>query len=129
MSKNAQKASFDIMRRHGIKPNPLYSLGMGRVGCMPCVCCRKTELREIGARFPEQIERIEQWEQRVADASKRGISTFFPYRGEDGCLSKGIRSAVEWSKTQRGGREFDLFWDDENLPACSSVYGLCELAA
>lgn len=119
--------TFEIMRRHGIKPNPLYKLGMGRVGCMPCVNCRKSELAEISARFPEVIDRIESWEKVVSDAGNRGEATFFPWKGENGALSKGIRSAVEWSKTDRGGRQFSLFDDWEELPACSSAYGLCEI--
>ncbi len=28
---------FRMHDRHGIKPNPLYKQGMGRVGCMPCI--------------------------------------------------------------------------------------------
>jgi len=44
---------WDQHRKHGIKPNPLYALGMGRVGCMPCINCRKSELRNIADLFPD----------------------------------------------------------------------------
>jgi 3'-phosphoadenosine 5'-phosphosulfate sulfotransferase (PAPS reductase)/FAD synthetase len=44
--------------KHGIKANPLYRLGMGRVGCMPCINARKDEVLEISKRFPEHIDRI-----------------------------------------------------------------------
>jgi len=40
----------------GIKPNPLYSQGMGSSRCMPCINCRKDELREIALRFPEAFD-------------------------------------------------------------------------
>lgn len=53
---------FDLHRRHGIKWNPLYEQGMGRVGCMPCINARKGELREIAQRFPVEIERVADWE-------------------------------------------------------------------
>ena len=46
-------------------------MGMGRVGCMPCINCRKDELLEISKRFPEVIERITRFQddfQRVAVA-------------------------------------------------------------
>jgi len=45
------------LRRHGLAPNPLYAMGMQRVGCMPCIHCRKDELREIAQRFPEHMSR------------------------------------------------------------------------
>lgn len=82
---------FAIHERHGIDPNPLYRQGMGRVGCMPCINCSKAELFEIARRYPEEIERVAQWEAIVKQASKRGASTFFPTaegRGE------GIHEAV-----------------------------------
>jgi len=69
--------AFAMHRKHGIKHNPLYEQGMGRVGCMPCINCRKDELLEISKRFPEAIDRIRQWESAVAAASKRGGATFF----------------------------------------------------
>lgn len=112
---------FDIHRRHGIKPNPLYQQGMGRVGCMPCIMCRKSELHEITRRFPEVIDRIRRWESIVSKASKLGRATFF----HDGHGS-GIEEVAEWAKTERGGRQYGLFTDADDLPACASIYGLCE---
>ena len=114
---------FAIMKKHMIAPNPLYKLGMARVGCMPCVMCRKSELVQIAMRFPDQIDRIRTWEKLVADASKRGAATFFPIADARGV---GIDQVVEWSKTDRGGRQYGLFNDWDDLPACSSEYGLCE---
>lgn len=121
---------FAMHDKHGIDPNPLYKLGMGRVGCMPCIMCRKSELAEISRRFPDQIARVREWESLVSDASKRGLSTLFPadtVPGE-GDTRANIDAAVEWSKTSRGGRQFGLFTDAEPIPSCSSVYGLCEIA-
>lgn len=61
----------------GLGPNPLYLAGMSRVGCFPCINAGKAELRSIGKRFPEAVEKLEEWESLVKDASKRGAATFF----------------------------------------------------
>ncbi|WP_122745498.1 phosphoadenosine phosphosulfate reductase family protein [Pseudomonas viridiflava] len=131
-------AVFEAHRYMGVKPNPLYSQGMGRVGCMPCINCRKDELREIALRFPEVIDRIDHWERITQQASKRGAATFFA--GSNAKHPKGsianmsavevmeiasIRQAVEWSKTARGGIQYDLMIATD-ATACSSAYGLCE---
>jgi 3'-phosphoadenosine 5'-phosphosulfate sulfotransferase (PAPS reductase)/FAD synthetase len=118
---------FDIHRRHGIDPSPLYKKGMGRVGCMPCINSRKDEILEISKRFPEQIERIAEWERIVGMVSKRSNATFFSAPGDNiGAWDRGnVRAIVEWSKTSRGGKMIDMFRNDE--PAlCASAYGLCE---
>ncbi|ENV64232.1 hypothetical protein F949_01621 [Acinetobacter junii NIPH 182] len=117
-AKDVFQAHFDM----GIKPNPLYKQGMGRVGCMPCINCNKDELKEIAKRFPEEIERVAEWERIVALVSKRQSATFFTsdYRGH------GIHELVEWSKTVRGGKQYDLMEHMSGLEICSSAYGLCE---
>lgn len=126
---------FDLHRRHGIRWNPLYEQGMGRVGCMPCIHARKEEVREIARRFPAEIDRLAQWERLVGDVSKRGVSTFFaadktPAGRVEGAQDvSDIRTVVEWSKTDRGGWQRLLFEDSVPLEMCSSIYGLCEAAA
>lgn len=118
---------FAKHHEHAIKPNPLYSMGMGRVGCMPCVNAAKNEILEISKRFPEHMDRIEQWERIVGAASKRSSATFFAAPGEsDTAYERGnIRQKIEWSKTSRGGNQYD-FMRLNDSPACSSSYGLCE---
>ena len=123
---------FEMHRKHGIKHNPLYEQGMGRVGCMPCINARKDELNEIAKRFPEVIDRIEQWESAVSLASKRACSTFFPSEGltDDATMQQhydnaNIREIVKWAATSRGGKQRDFFREMDG-PACSSIYGLCE---
>jgi 3'-phosphoadenosine 5'-phosphosulfate sulfotransferase (PAPS reductase)/FAD synthetase len=126
--------AFDMHKKHGVKHNPLYEMGMGRVGCMPCINCRKDELLEISKRFPEAIERVAQWERAVAQASKRRMATFFAAVQTDSLADKkeitlekfGVHAAVEWSKTSRGGVQYDFIRVDGDGPVCSSVYGLCE---
>lgn len=119
---------FEIHRRYNIKPNPLYLLGMGRVGCMPCINAKKDEVLEISKRFPEHIDRIEEWERIVGLVSKRSNSTFFSSPGENDTANilGNIRQVVLWSKTQHGGRKADLFRTFNESPMCASAYGLCE---
>lgn len=119
---------FDMHKKHGIKHNPLYEMGIGRVGCMPCVNCRKDELLEISKRFPEAIDRIRQWEDAVKQASKWQAATFFPAPSDDSEWSstQTIDVVVEWAKTSRGGKQYDWLRMEDDGPLCSSVYGLCE---
>lgn len=129
---------FQFHRDKGVKWNPLYEQGMARVGCMPCVNCVKNELQEIASRFPAEIERVAEWERLVALASKRGTATFFfavkdPTASNDDDFSSahethGIHRIVEWSRTSRGGRQFDLLASTGSDQSCKSAYGLCELA-
>jgi 3'-phosphoadenosine 5'-phosphosulfate sulfotransferase (PAPS reductase)/FAD synthetase len=122
---------IDYVLSKGVKLNPLYSQGMGRVGCMPCINCNKDELLEIARRFPEHIERIRQWEELIGKACKRGFATWFSGSAEEGDTDAdifdrfNIVERVEWAKTARGGRQFD-FVRNEPHQECSSVYGLCE---
>jgi 3'-phosphoadenosine 5'-phosphosulfate sulfotransferase (PAPS reductase)/FAD synthetase len=126
---------FAMHSKHEIEHNPLYEQGMGRVGCMPCIHARKDELLEISKRFPEEIERVAEWERIVAMASKHDVegTTFFTYDGNRGkgynneTYERGnIYQMVEWAKTSRGGKQYDFFRAEETGPLCSSIYGLCE---
>lgn len=118
---------FEAGRLYGLEPNPLYTQGMTRVGCMPCVNASKPEVLEISKRFPRHIDRIEYWESLVSAASKRQEASFFPNPHRDAHLNKrGIRNYVAWSKTQRGGQLIDWIKVHEEPKACESAYGLCE---
>lgn len=121
--------TFEIMKRHGVTPNPLYTMGMSRVGCMPCVNCKKNEISEIANRFPDHIDKIRQWEETVKLCSKNGTSATFFHSSKvgDGRFNN-IDSVIEWSKTGKGGKTFDIFKDERLIEviACSSAYGLCE---
>ena len=129
---------FEQHRKHGVEWNPLYEHGMSRVGCFPCIMCRKSEIQKMSIRFPEQIDRVADWEKQVGLTAKRGESSFFSTdktpdgrdklaNGENPSI--GIRQVAEWAKTGRGGKQIDLLnWieEQEEMPSCSSVYGLCE---
>lgn len=124
---------FDMHKKHGIKWNPLYENGMGRVGCMPCIMARKGELAEIAKRYPEEFDRVAHWERLVSQVSKRGATTFFDGRIpakilNDDDIKPDTHGMVFWreyASTARGGRQQDMFLLSD-VPVCSSVYGLCE---
>lgn len=123
---------FAIAKRHGIKPNPLYQQGCSRVGCMPCIHARKSELAEIFSRWPEEIKRVAEWERLVAACSRRGNSTFFPTTHDPRRAEKrielitvdayGIESYRDWAMTTHGGAQFDLLAESNDKTVCSSVY-------
>lgn len=128
---------FALAKRHGIKPNPLYQQGCSRVGCMPCIHARKSELAEIFTRWPEEIKRVAEWERFVAACSRRGNSTFFPSTHDARRAERridvvtvdsyGIESYRDWAMTTRGGAQFDLLAESNDKSVCSSVYaGVCE---
>lgn len=120
-------ATFEAMKVSGIDPNPLYRFGMKRVGCMLCINAAKDEIAEVSKRWPDVIEKIARWESAVAAASKRGASSFFaaPEDGRGDLMGRNIRERVAWSRTTRGGLQFDLL-GDLPPPRCSSHYQLCE---
>ena len=123
---------FAMHRRHGLDPNPLYRLGAGRVGCMPCIMARKAELAMIAARFPDEIARVREWESIVSGVSRQGRSSFFAHdkipgehQGRSDIPMPGIDAVVDWSRTSRGGYNYDI---EAIIPPleCTSIYGLCE---
>jgi hypothetical protein len=98
---------------------------------MPCIHARKDEILEISRRFPEEIERVAQWEDIVGRAAKRGRSTFMPLFNQGDTPEEifdngNIWKVVEWSKTSRGGKQYDMLRMDNDGPLCTSIYGLCE---
>ena len=126
---------FEAHRFMGVKHNPLYTQGMGRVGCMPCIMVRKDELREIALRFPEEIERVHEMELLAQQTSKSGKATFFEADTVPGNSREladinqdthGIWAVVEWTKTSRGGKQYDLLDSLRDASGCSSIHGLCE---
>lgn len=152
---------FALYKYFGVEPNPLYKMGMERVGCMPCILVAKEELAEIALRFPEEIDRIRNWELQLGKVSRWihwmiaghvdrrpmkkdklqfGVNRIFPrhyqmpiesYDGtcflgpKGGKIGGSIDDAVDWSRTGRGGKTYDLVTAVASKEMCSSKYGLC----
>ncbi|HDZ9126760.1 TPA: phosphoadenosine phosphosulfate reductase family protein [Vibrio cholerae] len=130
---------FAIAKRHGLKHNPLYAMGCSRVGCMPCIHVNKKEMKQIFMRFPEVVKYMDDMEVLVARASKRGNSTFFHASTDPMKATVDNRKIMQnwkdyrfsayedYALSSRGGRQFDLLTQTENLSTCNSVYaGVCE---
>lgn len=116
---------FDIMKRHGIEPNPLYALGAGRVGCFPCVLINHGELKRVMTTLPEVWDRIEELE------GYAGGRSFFPpnyipdrfQTGFDPKSGKTFPTAQDVKQYIIDRNDIDM---DAPAPACLSVYNLCE---
>lgn len=111
---------IDYAVENSIDPNPLYSMGMKRVGCFPCIMAGLFEIYQIAMRFPERIDEIEKHEKEIG-------STFFPYDKIPKWFTKhkkpSIRDVVAYAKMEyEQGR---LFGEPEPT-SCMSYYGLCE---
>jgi len=111
---------FDYVKAHGEPINPLYSLGFERVGCAPCgVGSSKDQIRAWADRFPERIDELDAWEQ------KSELTYFPPIVPWKRAGFNTVREVVEWSRTDRGGRQFNILNTLER-PSCESKFGLCE---
>ncbi|MDE2099410.1 MAG: phosphoadenosine phosphosulfate reductase family protein [Patescibacteria group bacterium] len=117
---------FDYVKGEPI--NPLYTLGFGRVGCAPCINSGKADITRWATRFPEMIEKIRGWEDRTRQTffspCVPGIRPRLDSRGKMS-VHNWIDEVVEWAKTDRGGRQFNILHDLE-VPSCESKFGLCE---
>ncbi len=128
-----------IHQRHGLKPNPLYLLGASRVGCWPCIFARKQEIRLIADIDPDRIDRIRKLEADVTAAAKArreqqgkpemGAPAWFQSQRRDGdtnqrpCIP--IDEVVEWSRTSRGGTQYEMFAAAGREAGCVR-WGMCE---
>jgi 3'-phosphoadenosine 5'-phosphosulfate sulfotransferase (PAPS reductase)/FAD synthetase len=112
---------FAIHKKHGIEPNPLYKMGMGRVGCFPCIMAKRSELKRLFKACPEVIDRLEDWEAQVAAASKRGGATWVCTSDLPEGVPHGIRAFAGYLDA---GPELPGL--EEEPGGCMSVYGLCE---
>ena len=134
-----------IHKRHGIDPNPLYSMGAKRVGCLPCIMSRKAEVANIATRWPERIDMIREKEQGVQNHC--GYSSFFPRKTVPlRCRSKKITTkdgrvmmvctiddVVQWATElkptpdwQQPAFNFELNTQRDDATACQSTWGACE---
>lgn len=127
---------IDIHSRHGLRPNPLYLDGARRVGCWPCIHARKEEIRHIADVDPGRIDEIRALEADVTVRARHAAKGetfaslgFFQAmgalrtEGRDGRMVT-IDEAVTWSRTGKGGRQFELF-ATESEAGCMR-WGLCE---
>lgn len=125
----------EMHRRHDLRPNPLYLAGASRVGCWPCIYARKAEIRLVADIDPGRIDRLRVLEEQVGEAAatrarakgepERTGPAWFQARTGGGGECWPIDQVVEWSRTSRGGRQFELFGADMSAEGCMR-WGMCE---
>jgi len=112
----------------GYRINPLYYLGISRVGCFPCIYVSIEELAIILDHFPETFDDI-------VDYEKECDSTFFqpdkiPMRYRSGFDPKSgkkittISDVVRYIRDRKG--QINLFEKPQYSKSCSSGYVVCE---
>jgi len=122
---------IDYIIQNGLRPNPLYYMGMSRVGCMPCIMSRLSEIKEINKRFPEVIKTVSEAEKRLGTSlmspgkiparfcskskvNKKGIEKRYPT----------IEDVVKY--VSKGENQHSIFAEEENNHRCMSFYGICD---
>lgn len=119
---------IDHILSSGQKPNPLYSRGFSRVGCYPCIMCRKQEVKLISQ---EEFgrSRLINAEQRMKEETPKGSSFFSPGYIPNRFCKKRIYPTVEevFDYVNRNDVGMDDMFEPEGGYSCMSLYhGLCE---
>ena len=126
---------IDIHKRHGLAPNPLYLKGATRVGCWPCVYAKKDELRLMQEIDPHRVDKLRELEGLVTIKAKARAETkgetldnppgWFQAKTGYGRECWPIDKVMDWARTARGGRQFELFEAEPREQGCVR-WGLCE---
>ena len=118
---------IDYILDNGQRPNPLYEHGFSRVGCFPCIMCRKKEVQLI-SKDEWASKRLIDAQQRMREETERG-SSFFPptYIPKRFCANGEYPTVQEvFRYVNRYDAQLDMF-EPEGGYSCMSVYhGLCE---
>jgi 3'-phosphoadenosine 5'-phosphosulfate sulfotransferase (PAPS reductase)/FAD synthetase len=129
---------FKCIADHGIQPNPLYSSGLSRVGCAPCIYSNKSDLRVLfsGPDGQDILEKLEEWEFMVSSTSKMGKAAFFQGKELAGTKKNTVSELVFWDRHKIGnivkwvtkpGQFKAGDWDElEEAGTCQMEFGLCE---
>lgn len=114
------KDVIEFIYKNNQEPNPLYKMGMSRVGCFPCIMATHNEVKQITNRFPKRIEEIQKIEDRLN-------TTFFttgkiPKRA---CLNGSYPTIKEVATyVNQVNPNEDLF--NTKPTSCMSYYNQCE---
>lgn len=117
--------TINYILENGQKPNPLYYKGFSRVGCFPCIMCKKGEIRNIIEHFPEHIDKIKGWEGRMLKPDRH----FFPpgYIPKHAMTNGVYPSTDDVVKYIKGKHETEsIFEEPIGDDRCMSAYHLCE---
>ncbi len=129
------KEVINLILSSGLKPNPLYYLGSGRVGCYPCIYVTKNEIWEIIKNDFWVIEKISKieietgstffWPDYIPKRYHSGIHTNKQGIQKTFCF---ITDVVRYLKDLNSkGNLFDEIEKDENKSrSCMSAFNICE---
>lgn len=118
---------FAIHKKHGIEPNPLYKMGVQRVGCFPCVMVQLRELKAL-SQWPKPWAELKANTQKIEDAIGKSFfpPNYIPKRFQTGRTEEGKSftwCADVWHYIE--GTTVDQMPMMEQR-SCMSVYNLCE---
>lgn len=118
---------IDYILDHGQQPNELYRRGFSRVGCFPCIMCRKREVQLI-SKDTWAANRLIEAEQRSYRETKRGSSFFSPgYIPKRFCTNRKYPTVQEvFDYVNRNDAQLDMFESEDEYSCMSPYHGLCE---
>ena len=128
---------LDIHQRHGIPLCPVYSKGVNRVGCWPCIpAANKGEIRAIAETDARRVAAVALLEAAVMAEKRRRFGDALGERQmwNDPLASEGSvtwAQMVEWSQTKRGGRTRDTqlgLWSRQEMSLPCRRMGYCDTA-
>lgn len=124
--KTAVQVIDDIMQA-GHRPNPLYFLGVGRVGCFPCIMVRHYEVFIM-------LEKEPDYAQRVVDSEKKVGHSFFPpdyipkryhdMKNEKGDTWSSAERVFEYIRMKNA--QGQLFEEEDSGRSCMTAFNICE---
>jgi len=111
---------------NGQRPNPLYERGFSRVGCFPCIMCRKREIQLI-SKDDWAAKRLIDAEKRMK-VEKRGSTFFSPGYIPARFCANGQYPTIEevFKYVNRFDTQLDMFEPEEGYNCMSVYHGLCE---
>lgn len=118
---------IDYILDSGQKPNPLYSRGFSRVGCFPCIMCRKSEIRFLLKDEPMK-QRLLDAEHKMSELTERGSSFFPPNYIPKYAQDKNGYATVEavFKYVSNKNATLDMFEPEDGYSCISMYHGLCE---
>lgn len=118
---------IDCILDAGQKPNPLYYKGFSRVGCFPCIMCRKREVLQLMKDEPMK-QRLLNAEHTMREKTERG-STFFPpaYIPKYACTNRKYPTVEDvFRYVTDKNASLDAFEPEGGYACMSMFHGLCE---
>lgn len=126
---------FAQIKKHGLTPNAFYLMGLGRVGCWPCIHASLRDIKAYLIATPEIKPRLIEAEAAMRERTGKNDRTFFRHGFiPDRFCSLKTETSEGRSVTIPTAEDVFRYIEsvDENqlplLPArsCMSVYNLCE---